>query len=78
MTSARRNHIYIYTVILQIHNSNTFVDDFMAEARIDTHNCDEAGKKKKFELFGRKKEKDLIMPGNLHVHIKSSYDLSAL
>ena len=63
--------------IFQIWNNNTFVDDFLAEARIDVHG-DEQGTKKKLELFGRKKEHDQIMPGNLFINTKSSYELSAL
>jgi len=49
----------------------------MAEARVDIES-NEQGEKKKCDLFGRKKEKDQIMPGNLHIHIKSSHDLAAL
>lgn len=64
-------------IICEIWNHNTFVDDYMAEARIDKQS-DENGQKLKFSMFGRKKERDAIQPGNLHVHIKSSYDLAAL
>ena len=49
----------------------------MAEARIDFEGS-EAGEKKKFVLYGRKKEKDVKIPGNLHVFIKSSNDLACL
>ena len=49
----------------------------MAEARIDIQS-DENGEKKTFDLYGRKKEKDTVKPGNLHTLIKSSYDLAAL
>ena len=49
----------------------------MAEARIDFEGTED-GEKKKCELFGRKKEADKIMPGNLHVFIKSSHDLAFL
>ena len=53
------------------------IDDFMAEARIDFEG-NEDGEKKKCDLFGRKKEKDTIQPGNLHVLVKSSHDLAYL
>ncbi|XP_052234356.1 calpain-5-like isoform X2 [Dreissena polymorpha] len=64
-------------VVVEIWNGNTLIDDFMAEARI-TEEGDEQGLKKKCDLFGRKKEQDVKQPGNLHILIKSSHDLSAL
>lgn len=53
------------------------IDDFMAEARILEPGAED-GEKRKCDLFGRKKEKDAIQPGNLHIFIKSSNDLSYL
>ncbi|XP_045183793.2 calpain-5-like isoform X2 [Mercenaria mercenaria] len=64
-------------ITVEIWNNNTIIDDFMAEARI-LEPGNEEGEKKKCDLFGRKKEKDAIQPGNLHIFIKSSNDLACL
>ncbi|XP_052787580.1 calpain-5-like [Mya arenaria] len=64
-------------ITVEIWNGNVLIDDFMAEARVDIEGNEE-GEKKKCDIFGRKKEKDVIMPGNLHVLMKSSHDLAYL
>jgi len=53
------------------------LDDFMAQAKVDIEG-NEDGETKKCDLFGRKKEIEAIQPGNLHIFIKSSHDLSYL
>ncbi|XP_063437596.1 calpain-5-like isoform X1 [Mytilus trossulus] len=64
-------------IIIEIINSNSFVDDFCSEARVAEHGGED-GKDVKCPVYGKGKEKDMERPGNVHVFVKSSHDLQFL
>ncbi|KAK3595472.1 hypothetical protein CHS0354_003460 [Potamilus streckersoni] len=61
-----KNLRHVHYVPFQIWNSNVLIDDYIAEARIKDHGTED-GETKKYELFGKGKQKDQIMPGTLNV-----------
>ncbi|KAJ8306660.1 hypothetical protein KUTeg_015701 [Tegillarca granosa] len=64
-------------IVIEVWNDNVLIDDFLGEGR-EFEEGSEDGTEKTLELYGRKKEADMIKPGKLKIKIRSSHDLQYL
>ncbi|KAK7489937.1 hypothetical protein BaRGS_00018802 [Batillaria attramentaria] len=64
-------------IIIEVMNHNRMINDYICEARCEELGS-ESGEKKTLDLYGRKKEADVVKPGKMMIFVQSSHDLSML
>ncbi|XP_076438968.1 calpain-5-like isoform X3 [Babylonia areolata] len=64
-------------ITIEVWSHNRVIDDYVAEARCEVLGSED-GERKVLNLYGRKKEADVVKPGKMTVFVRSSPDLTYL